>query len=94
MLIWFGGEGELGRGLIGCFISFYLLQSSTLQNFSEVIVMSPEHSRWLAMAMKRQRVDLQFLGSDGRRVDGHQSLVCLASPMLAQVLFLCILSIF
>ena len=50
--------------------------------------MSPEHTRWLSMALKRQRTDLQFLGSDGRKVDGHQSLVSLISPMLAQVLFL------
>ena len=48
--------------------------------------MSPEHTRWLSMALKRQRTDLQFLGSDGRKVDGHQSLVSLISPMLAQVL--------
>ena len=40
------------------------------------------------MALKRQRTDLQFLGSDGRKVDGHQSLVSLASPMLAQVIML------
>ena len=50
--------------------------------------MSPEHTRWLSMALKRQRTDLQFLGSDGSKVDGHQSLVSLISPMLAQVLFL------
>ena len=50
--------------------------------------MSPEHTRWLSMALKRQRTDLQFLGSDGRKVDGHQSLVSLASPMLAQVLMM------
>ena len=50
--------------------------------------MSPEHIRWLSMALKKQRTDLQFLGSDGRKVDGHQSLVSLASPMLAQVLTL------
>ena len=50
--------------------------------------MSPEHTRWLSMALKRQRTDLQFLGSDGKKVDGHQSLVSLASPMLAQVLML------
>ena len=50
--------------------------------------MSPDHTRWLSMALKRQRTDLQFLGSDGRKVDGHQSLVSLASPMLAQVLMM------
>ena len=50
--------------------------------------MSPEHTRWLSLALKRQRTDLQFLGSDGRKVDSHQSLVSLASPMLAQVLML------
>ena len=31
---------------------------------------------------------MQFLGSDGRKVDGHQSLVSLTSPFLAQVLLL------
>ena len=49
--------------------------------------MSPEHAHWLSLALKRQRTDLQFLGSDGRKVDGHQSLVSLTSPLLAQVLF-------
>ena len=50
--------------------------------------MSPEHTRWLSLALKRQRIDLQFFGSDGRKVDAHQSLVSLASPMMAQVLML------
>ena len=48
--------------------------------------MSPEHLKWLAIFLKRQKPDLQFLGSDGSKVDGHQSLACLASPLLAQVL--------
>ena len=50
--------------------------------------MSPEHAHWLSLALKRQRADLQFVGSDGSKVAGHQSLVSLASPMLAQVLIL------
>ena len=54
----------------------------------ELTAMSPEHTRWLSVALKRQRRDLEFLGSDGRKVDSHQSLVSLASPMLAQVLLL------
>ena len=48
--------------------------------------MSPEHIQWLAMYFKRQKTDLQFLGLDGSKVDSHQSLACLASPLLAQVL--------
>ena len=47
--------------------------------------MSPEHLRWLAMYFKRQKTDLQFLGLDGSKVECHQSLACLASPFLAQV---------
>ena len=54
---------------------------------SEMVgIMSSEHLQWLAMFLKRQKPDLQFLGSDGSKVDGHQSLACLASPLLAQVL--------
>ena len=54
---------------------------------SEMVgIMSPEHLQWLAMFLKRQKPDLQFLGSEGSKVEGHQSLACLASPLLAQVL--------
>ena len=52
---------------------------------SEHFRMSPEHKRCLAVALKKQRMDLHFFGLDGGKILGHSSLVCLASPMLAKV---------
>ena len=66
----------------------YFTIAQLTMSFRELCTMSPEHSHWLSLALKRQRTDLQFLGSDGRKVEGHQSLVSLASPMLAQVIML------
>ena len=47
--------------------------------------MGPEHLRSLAMAMRQQEGDLEFLSRDGERVVGHRSLACLASPLLAAI---------
>ena len=52
---------------------------------SEHFIMLPEHERCLVGILKKQRMDLQFFGFDGGGVLGHTSLVCLTSPMLAQV---------